>query len=164
MCPYVNGTPHPVPSVSWTRNQVDFESKKHWEQDVVYRLHMGLPVYNKLMEPMTLSSCQEDEFRSQLFLDLGPEFPFPEDLLPKHSRVDSKLPFMTLVSCFCDWLRSGGDSSLVQRLWGHFLATLGEREPEFTLKSSRSETAVSLMFPNCSCCGCCATATDFEKI
>ena len=60
-----------------------FESKKHWEQDVVYRSHMGLPVYNKVMEPMTLSSRQEDEFRSRVFVDLGPEFPFPEDLLRK---------------------------------------------------------------------------------
>ena len=112
---------------------------------MVYRLHMGLPIYNKLMEPMTLSSRQEDDFRSRPFVDLGPEFPFPEDLLPKHAKVDSKVPFITLVSCFCDWLRSGGDFSLVQRLWGYFLATLGEREPEFTLKWSRSETAVSML-------------------
>ena len=110
---------------------------------------------------MALSSRQEDDFRSRPFVDLGPEFPFPEDLLPKHAKVDSKVPFMTLVSCFseelrrtkeksppltgCDWLRSGGDFSLVQRLWGHFLATLGEREPEFTLKWSRSESAVSMV-------------------
>ena len=59
------------------------------------------------MEPMTLSSRQEDDFCSRPFVDLGPEFPFPEDLLPKHAKVDSKVPFMTLVSCFCDWLRSG---------------------------------------------------------
>ena len=94
---------------------------------------------------------------------MGPEFPFPEDLLPKHSRVGSKVPFMTLVSCFCDWLRSGGDFFLVRRLWGHFLATLGEREPEFTLKWSRSETAVSMMFLHCSGWGCCFAATGFEK-
>ena len=115
----------------------DFGPKKHWEQDVVYHLHMGLPVYNKLMEPMTLSSRQEDEF------------PFLEELLPKHLKVDSKVPFMTLVSCFCDCLRSGGDLSLVQRLWGQFPATLGEREPEFTLNWSRSETTVIMMFSYC---------------
>ena len=51
---------------------------------------------------------------------------------------------MTLVSSICEWLRSGGSFSLVQRLWGHFLATLGSREPEFKLKWSRSETAVSI--------------------
>ena len=103
-----------------------FESKKHWEQDVVYRLHMGLPIYNKLKEPMTLSSRQEEEFRSRPFVDWGPEFPFPGDLLPKHSRVGSKVPFMTLVSCFCDWLRSGGDFSLVRRLWGSFPGYVGQ--------------------------------------
>ena len=113
-----------------------FGSKKQWQQDVVYRLHMGLPIYNKLMEPMTLSSPPDNECGSRLFVDLGPEFPFPADLLPKHSRVHSKVPFVTLDSCFCDWLRSGGDFSLVQRLWGHFLATLGEREPEFTLSGA----------------------------
>ena len=126
---------------------------------MVYRLHIGLPIYNRLMEPMTLSSRQEDDFRSRPFLDLGPEFPFPEDLLPKHAKVDSKVPFMTLVSGFCDWLRGGGDFALVQRLWRHFLATLGERDPEFTLKWSRSETAVSMIpyivvsfFLLCRCC------------
>ena len=121
-----------------------FESKKHWEQDVVYRLHMGWPVLNKLMEPMTLSANQEADFRSRPFVDLGEEYPFPEDLLPKHAKVESKVPFMTLVSSICEWLRSGGSFSLVQRLWGHFLATLGSREPEFKLKWSRSETAVSI--------------------
>ena len=78
-----------------------FGSKKDWEQDVVSRLHMGLPTYNKLMEPMTLSSRRKDEFRSRPSVDLGEEFPFPDDLLPKHSKVESKVPFMTLVSCVC---------------------------------------------------------------
>ena len=51
-----------------------FESKKHWEQDVTYRVHMGLPVYNKLMEPMELSARQRNDFLSRPFVDLGGEF------------------------------------------------------------------------------------------
>ena len=121
-----------------------FESKKHWEQDVTYRVHMGLPVYNKLMEPMELSARQKDDFLARPFVDLGGEFPFPEDMLPKHSKASSKVPLMTLVSSLSDVLRSGGDFTLVRRLWGYFLASLGGRDPEFSLQWSRSETVVSI--------------------
>ena len=120
-----------------------FESRKHWEQDVTYRVHMGLPVYNKLMEPMELSARQRDDFLSRPFVDLGGEFPFPEDMFPKHSKASSKVPLMTLVSSLSDVLRSGGDFTLVRRLRGYFLASLGGRDPEFTLQWSRSETVVS---------------------
>ena len=85
---------------------------------------------------MTLSASQEDEFCSRPFVNLGDEFPFPEEPLPKQSRVETKVPFMTLVSCICEWLRSDGDFSLVERLRGLFLASLGGREPEFTSKRS----------------------------
>ena len=50
---------------------------------------------------------------------------------------------MTLVSSLNDVLRSGGDFKLVRRLWGYVLASLGGREPEFTLQWSRTETVVS---------------------
>ena len=123
-----------------------FGSKGHWARDVRYRVHMELPVYNKLMEPMELSPSQEAEYRARPFVDLGEVFPFPEDLLPKHSKVDSKVPFMTLVSGFCDFLRGGGDFSLLRRLWGYFLASLGKQEPLFTLGWNRSETVVSPNF------------------
>ena len=86
-----------------------FESKKHCEQDVVYRVQLGLPIINELMEPMVLTANLEDDFRSRLFVDLGGEFPFREDLLPKHSKADSKVPLMTFVSCLNDLLHSGGD-------------------------------------------------------
>ena len=122
-----------------------FGSNGHWAADVTYRVHMELPVYNKLMEPMELSAIQEAEYRARSFVDLGPEFPFPEDLLPKHARADSKVLFMTFVSGFCDLLRSGGDFSLQRRLWGYLLASLGKQEPLFTLGWSRSETIVSLL-------------------
>ena len=104
---------------------------------------MGLPIYNKLMEPMKLNARQKDEFLSRPFVELGGEFPFPEDMLPKHAKADSKVPLMTLVSSLKDVLRSGGDFTLVRRLWGYFLASLGGREPDFTLQWSRTETVVS---------------------
>ena len=122
-----------------------FGSKGLWVADVTYRVHMELPVYNKLMEPMELSATQEAEYRARPFVDLGPEFPFAEDLLPKPARADSKVPFMTFVSGFCDFLHSDGDFSLMRRLWGYFLASLGKQEPLFTLGWSRSETVVSLL-------------------
>ena len=120
-----------------------FESKKHWEQDVTYRVHMGLPVYNKLMEHMELSARQ-GRLPFAAFRGFGRNFPFPEDLLPKHSKASPKVPLMTLVSSLNDVLRSGGVFTLVRRLWGYFLASLGGREPEFTFQRSRSETVLSI--------------------
>ena len=77
---------------------------------------MGLPVYNRLMEPMTLSAEQLADFHSRHFQDLGVGFPFPEDLLSKQARVKSKVPFMTLVSPLCDFLCSGCDFIILRRL------------------------------------------------
>ena len=55
---------------------------------------------------------------------------------------------MILVSCVCDLLRSGGDLSSLRRLWDRFTSALVEREPEFVLNWSRSETVIS--FEHCS--------------
>ena len=76
-----------------------FQSNAHWLKDVVYRVHMGMPVLNRLMEPMDLSEKQLAEYRMQPFLELGEGYPFPEELLPKHCRVGSRIPFMTFVGC-----------------------------------------------------------------
>ena len=98
-----------------------FVSDKHWLKDVAYRVHMGLPVLNRLMEPMVLTEAQLAEYRSKPFEDLGEKYPFPEDLVPKHSRVETKVSFMTFVGCLGELLRSGGDFTLLRRLWGAFL-------------------------------------------
>ena len=122
-----------------------FQADGHWFKGVTYRVHMGLPVLNRLMEPMELSEGQLAEYHSKAFEDLSEGYPFPEDLLPKHSRVESKVPFMTLVSCVCELLCSGGDFVLFRRLWSHFLLTLPkEKGPQFNLNWSRSETVVSM--------------------
>ena len=123
-----------------------FRSDAHWFKDVTYRVHTGLQVLNRLMEPMELSDSQLADYRLLPFVDLSGEYPFPEDLLPKHSRAGSKVPFMTLVSCFCEFLRNGGDFDYLRRLWGHFAATLCGQEPGFPLRWSRSETVVSWVF------------------
>ena len=74
-----------------------FQFDGHWFKNVTYRVHMGLPVLNRLMEPMELSESQLAEYRSRAFEHLSEGYPFPEDLIPKHSRLDSRVPFMTLV-------------------------------------------------------------------
>ena len=112
---------------------------------MTYRVHIGLQVYNRLLEPLTLTESQRTEFESRLFVDLEEGHPFPEDLAPKHARVESRIPFSTLVSCAGELLRSGGDFCLLQRLLGHFRATLGEREPEYKIRWSRTETVVSCL-------------------
>ena len=106
-----------------------FRSDEHLFRDVIYRVHMGLQVLNRLMKPMELSDSQLADYKSRPFVDLSGEYPSPEDLLPNHSRSDSKVPFMTLVFCFCEFLRNGGEFDYFRRLWGHFCATLGEQVP-----------------------------------
>ena len=120
-----------------------FASDGHWFRDVRYRVHSGLPVYNRWLEPMELTAAQIAEYKAQPFVDLAEGFPFPEDLVPKHAQVDSKVPFMTMISAVCEWLRSGGDFTLLRRLWACFRASLGERAPEYQLNWSRAETVVS---------------------
>ena len=81
------------------------ESDKHWFKDVTYRVQMGLPVLNRLMEPMELTESQLAEYRAKPFEDRGEVYPFPEDLLSKHSRVESKVSFMTFVLCLGELFR-----------------------------------------------------------
>ena len=123
-----------------------FGSDGHWYRDVTYRVHMGLPVLNRLLEPMELSDGQMAEYRARPFVDLAEGYPFPEELIHKHCQVKSRVPFMTLVSCFCDLLRSGGDLTLLRRMWGLFCASLGDRKPEYSMQWSRSETVVSIIW------------------
>ena len=122
-----------------------FGSDGHWFRDVTYRVHMGLPVLNRLLEPLELSASQEAEFRARPFVDLAEGYPFPEDLVPKQSQVKSRVPSMTFVSCFCDLLRSGGNFTLLRPMWRHFCALLGERKPECSMQCGRPETVVSLI-------------------
>ena len=42
-----------------------FQSDGHWFKGVTYRVHMGLPVLNRLMEPMELSEGQLAEYHSR---------------------------------------------------------------------------------------------------
>ena len=111
---------------------------------MTYRVHMEMPVYSKLLEPMTLSETQLAECRACPFEDLGGEFPLPEYLLAKHSHPSSKVPLVTLVSSVCDLIGRGGDYFLLRHLWGDFTSSLGTREPQFTMNWSRSETVVSM--------------------
>ena len=82
-----------------------FQSDGHWHRDVTYRVHMGLPLLNRLMEPMTLLANQLSDYSSRVFVDLAEDYPFPEELVPKQAKVASRVPFMTLVSRFCDLLQ-----------------------------------------------------------
>ena len=90
---------------------------------------------------MELQESQEAEYRARP-VGFGRLL---EDLFPKHSQVKCRVPFMTLVSCFCDLLRSGGDLTLLRRMWGHFCASLGDRKLEYSMQWSRSETLVSII-------------------
>ena len=93
---------------------------------------------------MELTAGQIADFISRAFVDLAEGFPLPEDLLQKYSQVGSKFPFMTLISCICERLRSGGDFALLRRLWTNFRASLGESAPEYQMSWSRTETVIGV--------------------
>ena len=78
-------------------------------------------------------------------MPLSCEYPFPEDALPKHSRPDSKVPLMTMISSLMELLQSGGSYTLLRRLWGHFRATLSEQDPVYEILWDKAETLVSVV-------------------
>ena len=120
-----------------------FSSDKHWLLDATYRVHQGLQVYNKLLDPMELSDAQTKEYLSRPFKEKPEGFSFPEDLLPACTRADSSVPIMTMINCLVELLRSGGDYLLLRKLWGHFRATIGTENPLYNMTWSRGESLVS---------------------
>ena len=121
-----------------------FSSDRHWQADVTYRVHKGLPIFNKLMDPIELSETQKADFLSRPFKDKLEGFTFPEDLLPSCTRVDSTIPLLTMVNCLTELLRAGGSYIFLRKLWGCFRATLGRDNPLYSLNWSRTESVVSL--------------------
>ena len=122
-----------------------FMSDHHWERIVTYRVHRSLLVFKKLRESIVLSTARREEYFCRPFEPLGSEYPFPEDLLPKHGRPESKVPLMTMVSSLTELLQSGGSYTLLRRLWGHFRATLSEQDPIFEISWDKAETLVSVL-------------------
>ena len=105
-----------------------------------YRVHQGLPVFNKMMDPIELSETQRTDFLLQPFEDKLEGFTFPEDLLPSCARVDSTIPLLKMVNCLTELLRDGGSYIFLRKLWCCFRATLGRNNP----LSSRTESLVSI--------------------
>ena len=123
-----------------------FFGKRHWQLDVTYRVQNGLPVYNRLMDPMVLSDAQLEEYRNRPSKGKDEGFSFPEDLLPACVQTDSSVPLMTMVNCLIELLRFGGSYSLLRKLWGCFRATLGPENPLYSIQWSRSESLVGILF------------------
>ena len=111
-----------------------FFGERHWRADVAYRVREGLPVFNRLMDPLELSAEQVSNFLSRPSKGLAEWFSFPEDLLPSCTRVDSSIPLLTMVNCLLELFRSGGSYVLLRKLWGCFRATLGPENPLYILK------------------------------
>ena len=109
-----------------------FSGDRHWQAEVTYRVHPGLPVFNKLMDPIGLSETPKADFLSRPFKDKLEGFTFPEDLLPSRTRVDSTIPLLTMVTCLTELLALVGHTSscencgaaFVRRLDGTTLFTL----------------------------------------
>ena len=69
-----------------------FSSDGHWYRDVSYRVHMGLPVYNRLLEPMELSASQIADFKSRAFVDLAEGFLYLRICCQNTFRWGQKFP------------------------------------------------------------------------
>ena len=48
-----------------------FQSDSHWFKDVTYRVHTGMPVLTRLMEPMELTEEQIADHRADSFVELS---------------------------------------------------------------------------------------------
>ena len=121
-----------------------FFGKRHWQLDVTYRVQNGLPVYNRLMDPMVLSDAQLEEYRNRPSKGKDEGFSFPEDLLPACVQPDSSVPLMSMVNCLIELLRFGGSHTLLRKLWGCFRATLGPENPLYSIQWSRPESLVGI--------------------
>ena len=53
-----------------------FNEDRHWQADVKYRVREGLPVYNKLMDPLELSAEQNSDYLSRPCRGLAEGFSF----------------------------------------------------------------------------------------
>ena len=87
---------------------------KHWTADVIYRVNNGLPVNNRLRDPITLSAEQEAPCLSRICRCRAEGFIFPEDLLPQCTCEDSNVPLMTMVNCLVELLCCGGSYVLLR--------------------------------------------------
>ena len=95
---------------------------------------------------MEVSESQRAEIQAQPFIDLIVEFPFPKDLFPKHAQAESKVPLMTLVDCVLTCYNMEEIFHFCGGCGGHFLTLLGGRDPEFTLKLTRSVVSSIVLF------------------
>ena len=129
-----------------------FLGVRHWNRDITYRVHHDMPVFNRLMDPIELSTAQRDEYLARPCKEKPEGFSFPEDLLSSCTRVDSSVPLMTLVTCLLELLRAVGGYLLLRRLWGCFRATLVPDNPLYKLNWSRAESLVSCLFVSLSSC------------
>ena len=130
-----------------------FASDRHWERDVTYRVHKGLPIYNQLRQAISLTDDQLADYRSRPFEEKAAGCLFPEEKLPKHSQVTSKVPLLTRVSCLTEISRGGGSYTMLPRLWGFFRASLSESDPVYHIVWSKPETLTecTLLFIGCVC-------------
>ena len=100
----------------WARELVrHFTSERHWERDVTYRVHKGMPIFNQLRQLIALTDEELNQYRSRPFEEKALGYLFPEDRLPKHSQIHSRVPLLTMVSCLTEVLRGGGSFTMLRR-------------------------------------------------
>ena len=58
-----------------------FGSDRHWERDVTYRVHEGLPIFNQLRQAITLTDEDMNSYRSCPFKKKAVGYLLPEDRL-----------------------------------------------------------------------------------
>ena len=134
-----------IATKGFRENSRHFASDKHLVLDETYRVHQGLQVYNKLLDPMEVSDVQTRDYLARPFKEKSDGFSFLEDLLPACTRIDSSVPLITMINCLVELLRTGGDYLQLRKLWRHFRATLGSDSPLYRLTWSRGESLMSFI-------------------
>ena len=120
-----------------------FTSDRRWERDVTYRVHKGMPIFNQLRQPIALTDEELSRYRSRPFKEKAVGHLFPEDRLPKHSEIRSRVPLLTTVSCLTEVLRGGGIYTMLRRLWGFFCPSLADTDPLYRVTWNKPETLVN---------------------
>ena len=123
-----------------------FGSDRHWERDVTYRVHEGMPIFNQLRQPIALTDEELDQYRSRPFKEKAVGYLFPEDRLPKHSQIRFRVPLLTMVSCLTEVWRGGGSYTMLRRFWDFFCASLAKTDPLYRVTWIKPESLVSFQF------------------
>ena len=125
-----------------------FTTRRHYNKDRRYRFDHETAIFLPSLErvPVELVEAElVEEIRRGPPVVLGNMYPLPDDELGELAGVESRLPVETMMGTLLELFRSGGNHSLVRRVWAQFRMTLGESSPLRDVSWSKTEIIVSVV-------------------